>query len=78
MQTLGVLSKKPAYASICKECGKCERHCPQKIEVRKQLKIVKKEMEVPFFKSIVRIARKVTRVEWLLQALEDWKGIKTI
>ena len=63
MQTLGVLSKQPAYASICKACGKCEGHCPQKIQIRKQLKIVKKEMELPFFKSIVRIARKVTRVE---------------
>ena len=63
MQTLGVLSKQPAYASICKECGKCEEHCPQKIQIRQQLKIVKKEMELPFFKSIVRVARKVTRVE---------------
>ncbi|MDR7870694.1 MAG: aldo/keto reductase [Tissierellaceae bacterium] len=63
MQTLGVLSKKPAYASICKDCGKCEENCPQKIQIRKQLKIVKKEMELPFFKPIVRIARKVTRVE---------------
>lgn len=63
MQTLGVLSKQPAYASVCRECGKCERHCPQKIEIRKELKIVKKEMEGPFFKPMVSIARKVTRVE---------------
>lgn len=63
MQTLGVLSKEPAYASICKYCGKCEEYCPQKIQIREQLKIVKKEMELPFFKPIVRIARKLTRVE---------------
>lgn len=63
MQTLGVLSKQAAYASICKECGKCEKHCPQNIEIRKQLAVVKKEMEGPLFKPMVRIARKVTRVE---------------
>lgn len=63
MQNLGVLSKQPAYASICKECGKCEEHCPQRIQIRRQLNIVKKEMELPFFKQIVRIARKITKVE---------------
>lgn len=52
MQTLGVLSKRPAYASICKECRKCEESCPQKILISKELKIVKKEMELPFFKTI--------------------------
>lgn len=63
MQTLGVLSKQPGYASICKECGKCEKYCPQKIQIPKQLNIVKKEMELPFFKQIVRITRKLTKVE---------------
>lgn len=63
MQTLGVLSKQAAYASICKECGKCEKLCPQNIEIRKQLAAVRKEMEGPLFKPMVRIARKVTKVE---------------
>lgn len=31
-------AKKPAWAAACKECGECEEKCPQKIEVRKQLK----------------------------------------
>lgn len=63
MQTLGTLSKHPAYASLCKECGKCESHCPQNIEIRKQLKTVKKEMEGVFFKPVVTIARKLLKVK---------------
>jgi predicted aldo/keto reductase-like oxidoreductase len=63
LQTLGTLSKQPAYASLCKECGKCERHCPQNIEIRKQLKTVKKEMEGIFFKPVVGIARKFLKVK---------------
>jgi predicted aldo/keto reductase-like oxidoreductase len=63
MQTLGVMSKKPAYASMCTECGKCERHCPQNIEIRKQLKTVKKEMEGLFYKPMVTVARKLLKVK---------------
>ena len=62
LRTLGGLSKKPAYASICKECGKCEKHCPQSIEIRKELKRVKKEMEGRFFNIALRIARRFMRI----------------
>lgn len=63
MQTLGVVSKKPAFASLCTECGKCEKHCPQKIEIRKELKTVKKEMEGVFYKLAVNIARKFIKIK---------------
>ena len=63
MQTLGTFSKQPAYASLCKECGKCEHHCPQHIEIRKQLKVVKKELEGPLFRPAVSIARKFLKVK---------------
>lgn len=63
LQTLGAISKQPAYASMCTECGKCEHHCPQHIEVRKQLKTVKKEMEGFLFKPIVSVARKFLKLK---------------
>ena len=53
------LRKTSTAASNCIECGKCEKHCPQGIEIRKELKNAKKDLEKPVY----RIARKI--VEWL-------------
>ncbi len=48
------LRKDSSAASNCVECGKCELHCPQHIEIRKELKNAKKVLENPLYK----IARK--------------------
>lgn len=63
MQTLGAMSEKPANASQCMECGKCESHCPQHIPIRKELKAVRKEMEGIFYKPIVGIGRKILKIK---------------
>ena len=43
---LGVIhGGKPAYASNCIKCGKCEKHCPQELPIIELLDDVSKDME---------------------------------
>ena len=37
-------------AGNCVECGKCEQHCPQHIEIRQELKHARKQLEGPLYK----------------------------
>lgn len=46
---------KYAPASQCVGCGKCEQHCPQGIDIRKQLKEAEKVLEVPAYKPVHKI-----------------------
>ena len=42
-----VLRKNPTGAGNCTGCGKCEKHCPQNIAIRKELKAAQKVLENP-------------------------------
>lgn len=54
------LRKNSTAASNCVGCGKCEQHCPQKIEIRKELENVRKKMEGPVYKIFCKIAKLVS------------------
>ena len=50
--------KNHTNAGNCVGCGKCEKHCPQGIEIRKELENVRRELEDPKF----RLYQKVLKV----------------
>ena len=50
--------KNHTHAGNCIGCGKCEKHCPQGIEIRKELENVKRDLEDGKF----RLFRKVLKV----------------
>ncbi len=54
----GVMSGKPSLASLCMQCGKCEKACPQHLPIREKLKEVAADMETPIYKPAVWAARK--------------------
>lgn len=49
------LRKNSTAASNCIGCGKCEKHCPQGIEIRKELKNAKKVLETPLYKVVHKV-----------------------
>ena len=61
VQGAGVMGDKSTMASQCVNCGKCETHCPQHIEIRKELKNVSKSLEGAFDKPIIWVAKRVMK-----------------
>ena len=57
IQSVG-LTKEPAFASQCVDCGKCESHCPQNLPIRQLLKEAGKALRPLPYKAAVNVARK--------------------
>ena len=53
------MRKNPTPASNCTQCGKCEKHCPQHIAIRKELQNAKNELEVPIYRAAKWIVHKL-------------------
>lgn len=51
------LQKEMSDISNCVECGKCELHCPQHIEIRKKLKEAQKQLQPWYYKIGVKLLR---------------------
>ncbi len=56
-QSVG-FQKRSADASECVQCGKCEQHCPQHIEIRRLLKEADKELRPWYWKLFAMAARR--------------------
>jgi len=61
LSSTGFLSEIPHFARDCAQCGECESRCPQQIEIRKQLKIVRRRLEFPGMKILRSLAMKIIR-----------------
>lgn len=65
---LGVL--RASHASLCMDCGKCVKECPQKLDIPNLLNDVAKEMEGPLFKQKIWILR---RFLFLQSIVKKWR-----
>jgi len=60
MMSAGVLAEKPHFSSQCKKCGKCEKHCPQNIQIMNELEKAAKYLEPFWVKGAAKVMRKFT------------------
>ncbi len=52
------LTREPAFASQCVQCGKCEKHCPQGIPIREKLKEADKALRPLPIRLVLSLTRR--------------------
>lgn len=57
--TSGITGGGKSHASLCVDCGKCEKVCPQHLPIRKHLKEVAKDMEPAWSKPVFWVVGRV-------------------
>ena len=63
IQVTGMSTATQSDASKCTGCRVCEQHCPQEIEISKELVRVKRRMKTFFVKPLTSVVRRVMRVK---------------
>ena len=52
------LTREPAFASQCVQCGRCEKHCPQGIPIREKLKEADKALRPLPIRLVLNLTRR--------------------
>ncbi len=56
VQTVG-LRREPAFATQCVRCGKCEKHCPQKLPIREALPKAHRDLVPLYYRPVLGVMR---------------------
>jgi len=56
------IKSRPNNASLCTGCGKCERHCPQNIPIREEMRKVAKKLEGVHYKPARFLIKRIMKL----------------
>jgi len=65
--TCGIDGGKPSHAALCRQCGACEKKCPQHLPIQQLLHDVSAEMQRWYFGPVVGLVQGVHRVRRMMK-----------